>query len=275
MTDPRYGRRGIFVQSAEYAFSRCRDAGLSILIGFPNDAAIRGHLKVRWRELGSIGVLVRPLRVESILKRILSNERLVRYIAGALNGLLDVTLHTGRIFHDKNSVFSVITASELLGHTDELVEMINDSIPPHSVATERTIQWLRWRLSDPVGQHMVIAARDRDTLRLEGISIIKIKEIEGFKTGEILDLLVRHGHRRLEREMLFESVKLAHSHDCEMCIILNNPAARRFLNCLSALFVPTSISLRFIVRSTEGKQLPSDLLVLGNWYLDLIDHDVF
>tara|TARA_B100000900_G_scaffold414104_1_gene439810 strand:- start:14908 stop:15816 length:909 start_codon:yes stop_codon:yes gene_type:complete len=52
MTDPDHGGRGLFTQLGKYAIS-CTPSE-SILIGVPNENAIRGHMKVGWSEYSKI-----------------------------------------------------------------------------------------------------------------------------------------------------------------------------------------------------------------------------
>lgn len=52
MTDPDHGGRGLFTQLGKYAISSTSSE--SILIGVPNENAIRGHMKVGWTEYSKI-----------------------------------------------------------------------------------------------------------------------------------------------------------------------------------------------------------------------------
>lgn len=60
-TDPNFGRRGIFRALTEAAVGTATDQGIDLIFNTPNKASGPGYLKMGWREVGPIGVMVRPL----------------------------------------------------------------------------------------------------------------------------------------------------------------------------------------------------------------------
>lgn len=274
MTHPDYGKRGIFVNSGLEAFRQAESAGLAMLIGFPNEAAIRGHQKVGWSELGSIRVFARPLRASAVKEFLGDRVRLpgisVRIIDTFLRALNAISLVESSV----DISASWISTSELMSIKDELKVFEEASLKTYPIFNLRTPDWLRWRLSDPLDPAFIMVLRYGETKAIVGFGVLKVKEKDGMKTGAVMDLLAVGGDRRIQRRILRGLLDKSLQEGCELLVILGSPASNRS-SVLSKMFIlPTQRKLRFIVRSVRGEALPDEALKLGNWHLELIDHDV-
>jgi GNAT superfamily N-acetyltransferase len=59
-THPQYERRGIFRRLTMTALDTARAEGVHLVFNTPNDKSGPGYLRMGWKEVGQIGVLVRP-----------------------------------------------------------------------------------------------------------------------------------------------------------------------------------------------------------------------
>lgn len=59
-THPDHLRRGIFRRLTEAALDEARDQGIQLVFNTPNAKSGAGYLKMGWRPVGDIGVIVRP-----------------------------------------------------------------------------------------------------------------------------------------------------------------------------------------------------------------------
>lgn len=59
-THPEHQRRGIFARLTEEAVEVATHEGVDMIFNTPNDKSRPGYLKMGWREVGTIGALVRP-----------------------------------------------------------------------------------------------------------------------------------------------------------------------------------------------------------------------
>lgn len=59
-TDPDFGRRGVFRRLTMEALDLARSEGVDLVFNTPNAQSGPGYLKMGWREVGPIGVMVRP-----------------------------------------------------------------------------------------------------------------------------------------------------------------------------------------------------------------------
>jgi hypothetical protein len=274
MTHPDFGKRGIFVNSGLEAFRQTRASGIRMLMGFPNDAAIRGHLKIGWRELGNVAVIARPLRIRSIVK--MAGDRLklpgpmIRFGDALLRCLNNVSLGSTR--DDIEVEWTGPEGYASLG--GEIEPFLKKCVSEHLVANSRDGDWYSWRVRDPSGTTLIGVFRSKRSRDVQGFAVLRIKERDGVRTGAIMDMLAPREAVDLQRRMLQEMLRKALSEECELLIVLGSPAAQRGKALSRMLMFRTPKKLRYIVRSTDDEKLPDLVLSLENWHIELIDHDV-
>jgi hypothetical protein len=72
MTHPGYRMKGMFMELANKTFELCRDSGIKLVFGFPNQNSYHGLLKLGWKEtekLDCFRVEIKSFPVKSIIKR--------------------------------------------------------------------------------------------------------------------------------------------------------------------------------------------------------------
>jgi GNAT superfamily N-acetyltransferase len=60
-THPDFARLGVFRELTMSAIETARSSGIDLIFNTPNDRSAPGYLKMGWKSVGSIGVLVRPI----------------------------------------------------------------------------------------------------------------------------------------------------------------------------------------------------------------------
>jgi GNAT superfamily N-acetyltransferase len=60
-THPKFERRGIFRKLTIEAVEQARNDGFDLIFNTPNDRSGAGYLTMGWRQVGAIGVMIRPL----------------------------------------------------------------------------------------------------------------------------------------------------------------------------------------------------------------------
>jgi len=274
MTHPSFGRRGIFSKAGLEAFRAGNAAGVELFIGFPNDAAIRGHLKVGWTELGSVRVYVRPISLSGVLKSSSKIAALTPAFLTRALGLAIVAVNKVAAGEPGQPGFEWSEASESPGLWHELAQLYSEHSRTLVACGVKDVNWLRWRLSEPTGTTHVLVKRDRASRGIAGALFLKIKVRDGIKTGAILDV-VPGQNRRLACELQREAVRKCVQEGCELAIRFRSPHAGFPAPPVRLFFIPTPKKVRFIVRSTGDRPLPDSVTALANWHIELIDHDSF
>lgn len=274
MTHPSYGRRGIFVNCARQAFSMAKDAGISLLIGFPNDAAIRGHLKVGWAEVGYLRVYARPLRVKKLLDVMGIGGVIPKGIVDFVDGLTDVIWRSLIGSTGQCDELNHMSITDFLRLGPQIEELSVRSIARGKISLTRQIDWLSWRLRDPTGIHEVIVARQDNAKAISGYAILKFREWKGLRLCVILDIAVDGRDRDTSTRLMREAIRESISRKCDACLILGNPSAfhKRWFRRMMILPVPKR--LRLIVKSLSEANVPADYLNIRNWHIEFLDHDV-
>jgi hypothetical protein len=274
MTHPMYGKKGIFVNSGLEAFKQARAAGLEILMGFPNEAAIRGHMKVGWNELGRVVVRARPIRASSIKSFLGERLELPRPILRALDILLGSLNRISSSISSDGLKSEWISTEAMSAQEDDLDTLRKRMLESCTVCNNRDIDWMIWRVSDPLDPtHIVLLKKSESNIPL-GLGFLKVKEKDGMRTGAVMDIWVDGSDGQVEDRLLRELLRKAIEEGCELLILFGNPASARSSLLRRMLILKTPRRLRFIVRSVGSKGLPREVLELENWALELVDHDV-
>jgi hypothetical protein len=274
MTHPDYGRRGIFVDSALEAFRLAKQDGISTLEGFPNEAAIKGHRKVGWTEVGESSVLVRPIRSKALMRSAMSGVSIPTVAGRVLDVLLESLLRITPGVRSPKSEIAELTVEQTLNLGPNLENLITKSLPANAVSNRRDIEWLRWRLSEPSGAHHVFIVKMKDSEKILGLLILKIKQYKGMKAGAIFDVLVRGGDESVATLLIKEAIRKSRALECDVCLMLRSPAQKWKSATMSSFMLPTPKRLRFIIRAVDGRPLPEEYRDERRWHLQLIDHDV-
>lgn len=151
MTAPDYQRRGLLTQIGRYTYDRWREAGVSFVIGLPNERWGSRTTALGWTKLFRLQWMVRVLRPEAVLARrlrlpIISGLTAANALWNAYSNLRikkdrDIRIH--EIVQDAPQIDALWQA---IRH-DQIVSPIRDSA------------WLNWRyLSAPMFDYHVLLA---------------------------------------------------------------------------------------------------------------------
>lgn len=173
-THPDFRRMGIFRRLTEAAVEVARSEGVALVFNTPNQASGPGYLKMGWRQVGEIGVLVRP------------SWRLLTGRKGD-GGPLDPTQYL--------SGSRRVDGSEL-----ELKDR-----PARGLRTPRRPDYLRWRFQQhPSALYLQARAEDGVAVlrpnRRYGRRELLVSDVFGFGTGKAAAL--REAVRRTRAQYL-------------------------------------------------------------------------
>jgi len=275
MTHPDYGRRGIFAQCGVEAFRYAEQGGLSMLVGFPNEAAIRGHLKLKWIELGTLRVRARPLKVSGLLKAIGRTRNVPVVFESVANIVISVI--NGIMLGEKTSGLSVewYSSERLEAVLPDIENLAIKSMKSFVVCNARSRDWISWRLSDPDGKTLVLVLRDPGHGEMVGFCAMRIETKDEIKICAIMDVVAKEWNPRILGILIREGLRRAIHENSELVIMLDSPRLSHQIPLFGIWMPPTPKKLRFIVRQIGDQKLPDEVYELGNWHLELIDHDVF
>jgi hypothetical protein len=163
---------GVMLQRALAGHAR---AHFDLTYAFPNDAAIGILSRIGYRLLGRTGRYVRPLRLDSLLRRFLRSNALARLAALAPNALLAWTDRAKAATLPRRLQLTWVREPD--ARFDELWSRVSAR---HAFVGERTAGFLRWRFTHRPGLPGELAAlvdAETGTLRAYAAVVEKVKGV--------------------------------------------------------------------------------------------------
>ena len=167
---------------------------------------------------------------------------------------------------------SLLSADEITVF-DAFWEKVKDKYPIMGV---RTSDYMTWRYIDiPTRDYSIFVAKNGADI--EGYCIVRRDELQGIRTGFLMDFLVLPGHKEAAMALLRHSIAYLNENGVDLIGTLMLPHCEEyrylkrygFLNCPEK-FLPQPFPL-IIKRNeiSEDGRLDED----GNWYLTMGDYD--
>ena len=177
-TDPDHQGRGIFTQLTLEALADLPDDGVALVFNTPNEKSLPGYLKMGWRELGRLGVVVQP-----------TSLRFPRVIATARRPAGRWPLPTG----------AGDDPADAFADGDALDALLANQPPPRGLSTHRSPAWLRWRYGlEPLGYRVV----QLGSTAADGVAVFRRRRRGDAVEGVVCEVLAPHGDRRAVAELL-------------------------------------------------------------------------
>ena len=179
MTAPQVRRRGLLTAVWQQMRAKWRDAGISMLIGLPNEQWGSRRAALGWQPLFPLKWLVRPLRPEALLARRLklSLPSHLSVVGKLWNGLWDR--------RDRASPW--VSVRELDAAGAEIDSVWRKCQPLISASIVRDSAWVNWRyFAAPHFEYRVLLAECRD--QAAGYAVYRVHEAAGRKLGFIAEM---------------------------------------------------------------------------------------
>jgi hypothetical protein len=201
MTHPDYSRQGIFVDLGKRFLSDSKNEGVKLVFGFPNEKALPGHRKLHCVELTSLHIMIMPINIKNISKKMFSN----RFSAFFAN--ITARISFGLLYRPKkpksDEHLNIKTLNELDNRFDDLwIEAQGD----HDIILNRDSKYLKWRYLDDPGQRykMLYAEKNKKVL---GWVVLRTLKRFGLENGAIVDMFALPGHENVIHSLIHEAVK--------------------------------------------------------------------
>ena len=179
-THPDHQGRGIFRALTLGAIDELRAEGVDFVFNTPNAQSRPGYLKMGWQSVGRVPIAVRP-------RSPLAAYRMARARTPA--GKWSRPTDAG------------IPAPEALADDAALVNLLASLDRPRGLATDRTVEHLRWRYRfDPLHYRAVVAPGGVT----DGLAIFRVRDRGAATEAVLCEVLVPGGDRRLGAHLVRE-----------------------------------------------------------------------
>jgi GNAT superfamily N-acetyltransferase len=242
-THPSFQGRGMF-RALTTAALEVLAGEADLIFNTPNEKSLPGYLKMGWRLVGRLPVLLRP-------------KRPLRVAAAA----------TGRRMAKGSGHVHALTAAEALADEKALRVLLDRAeTGGNRLRTAREPEYLHWRYADaPLLDYRAVTAGD------EGLAIFRVRPRSGLLEATISELLVPVDDVSGARALLREVSRIAPV-DHLTCAFPHGSTVARASRWSGFLPAPRRITL---VARTLGDDLGFDLFDRRSWALSLGDLEVF
>ena len=243
-THPHYQGLGVFSRLTRAALEALAGQ-VDLVFNTPNDASRPGYLKLGWREVGRVPVLIRarrPVRLALGLRR-----------------------PPGRL--PVRPAVAADPAASLLQRGDEIESLLHEvPVDDRQFHTPRDLRYLRWRYgAAPLLGYAGVVAEEAG--RLSGLALFRVRPRRSLWEITVAEVLVAGGDRQTTRRLLR---KVAAASDVDH-LALHAPIG---IAAARAGFLPAPGGISFVAKPLRGGLVP-DPSSLSSWALSLGDLEVF
>jgi hypothetical protein len=188
MTHPDYARQGVFVALGKELLSRLGDKGFVMAYGFPNERAQPGHKRLGAIEVFTPRVLIRPINLKRISKKMFTNgflSKCAEIFSRLVFGLF------GR--EKKIPIRGKMEIAEISNFDEKCDVLWEKAGKSHNLILKRDSTYLNWRYAGhPEKPYRMFAAESEG--RFVGWVVFRIMDRFDLKNGAIVDMLALPGH---------------------------------------------------------------------------------
>ena len=277
MTDPDYGRQGIFVAMAESCYGLMAQRGFQFVYGFPNANSVGGLTRrLKWSFDMPTPVHVKPLDMGRIAAVRLGRQELTPWLslASRASSLVPGVVERFAPWGRGGRSLSVERFAEFEAWVDDLWARCRTQ---HQLWVARDLPYLRWRYDLRPESDYVRLRVMRGTLPV-GYVVLGFDERGGDLACFILDLVADLSVPGSVSALLLDAERIARDRHCATLSALCTPGCRYRNVLLRQLFLPLPErwfpkELHFGGRVMDGKFAPLTRRPEA-WYLAWGDIDV-
>ena len=270
MTHPDYRYRGIYAALEKRALDEAGKAGANITIGFPNDAAYPGHIKLGWHDLCSIETMIKPLNPLNILGKYLPNRLLAKICAWLAGSAMNLFLGTG-----KPAYVDGLVITRMKSFDDRIDSLWSKVSKYYEIIGVRNKDYLNWRYINIPGVDYTIYMAEREG-QIAGYIVLKRGELRGLACGYIFDLIVAPGEVEIARHLVLKAIEHFKQEKVDLILYqMIGPKAYHDIFRKSGFIISRFISrrFRFIIYLHSPKISEKLVKNPGHWFVQVGDSD--
>ncbi|MEP7029335.1 MAG: GNAT family N-acetyltransferase [Pseudolabrys sp.] len=262
LTDEGFRNRGLFVSLAKDVYTRCKDAAVELVYGFPTGNSAPGFFnKLGWVRLDPVPFLIKPLRLRYFIKRL--------PILGALAEFIpDIPLR-----RKKASGLRLRPLTGFDSATDAVWAKFSKTI---GVSVERDAAYMNWRFARP-GENYKMLGSYGAAGELNGFVIYTGMEKHGGRIGYIMEALFDPAVPETGAELISAAVNELAREKCDAVLSWCFEHSPNYASYRQAGFLHFPERLRPIELHFGARSLAethADIVSRReNWYVSYVDSD--
>jgi GNAT superfamily N-acetyltransferase len=265
MVHPEYQRRGIFEKMGRYAIQRVDALNGLFLMAYPiREETIHGLMKIGWKKVVKLPVLVYPIRFQGIVDRYLHFQPL-SLLLGGVAGFFHFLFFHHLIRAKKNEEIEINQVDQLDGQFDQFCEKTATLYPIMGIRDQNYMSWRYFQ--HPTRRYTLYRAIRNGEMM--GYIVLRKVELLNFNSAVIVDLLA------LDEETVSALVKRGIQHSQQGGADLLGfmvPQGHSYDKILRRMgFLPSPKTFSFMIYSHSDKEVFHSP---GKWYVNWGDTDV-
>lgn len=273
LVDQSHRKSGIYFRMLQCTLDQIHSSGYRFTFGFPNQFALPNLTKRGNPVVATLRFYVVPLDWRGILGKLIGNN-LISHTLGSVGNLIK----RGAPRSAKRNGYAI---HELSFSDKRIDELARASLI--GIYTERNPTFLKWRYHlRPELSYTIIGVEAGD--RLDAYAVISESEVEGWRIGAVMDILVRPGSKAGEALMSEIFCRFREKQLAAAISLANVPPATGML-FRSTGFISTDLrwtkrpfhlvfGLNHYLQSQKQEATPEYFLTPANWMATLGDTDL-
>jgi hypothetical protein len=271
MTHPGYRRQTIFETLAKKVYEDAAQAGVALLIGFPNALSLPGFTgKLDWLDVSAYHVRIMPLNPAAAMRSFTANKFLQLPGTAALSRLGKVVFRASPPPPIPGLKLTRISSFD--GRIDDLcLQAEKDAV----ISVKRNRDYLNWRYSAVPGTEYRIYLAELQE-QILGYIVFRSQKLQGTIVGRIYDLIVPQQHEGIAHQLVAKAIA-DFKQEKAACILYRYIAGGHMAQTLrrcgffSLPFLGEKV--RFISRALAPEIRAEELKNKKNWFIQTGDSD--
>lgn len=271
MTHPDYQRQGIFEALAQKTYEEAGQKGIHIVYGFPNEYSYPGFIrKLGWFDVGAQSAMLKPLNLENILRKYITNRCLLRTCTVSANFIIK-TLYRTR----NTPKVDGLTITRVLSFDERINDLWEKVSKDYKIIVVRDKEYLNWRYVDVPGVDYAIYLAEKGG-QILGYTVLKCERQFGLKVGRIFELIVPLGQQAVAQSLIQKAIKFFREEKADFVVyrIIGNKAHCKAVSRCGFIYSRfISRKTRFVARPNTPKVPETFLRDPGHWFVQTGDSD--
>jgi len=269
MTHPDYRHQGMFSTLEKKALRETEKEGINITYGFPNEPAYPGHLKSGWFDVCPLQILFKPLNLDNILKKRITNKFLLK-IGTAMGNLF-----IGIFYKTKNPPqVDDLTISRITSFDSRIKDFWKKISNDYEIIAIRDKEYLNWRYVDVPDVDYTIYLAEKNG-EICGYIVVRCVKLQGLVLGCIFDVLSLLDQEDVIHCLISKAIEYFEREKVDViyCKMIANKTLRKIFRkngFISSRFIKGG---QFCAYTSHPKIQKTYLKNNKNWFIQLGDSD--
>jgi len=267
MTGIKARGKGVFTKLGLYSTELMKKEGLAFTTGYPiRPEVIPGHVKAGWDIVFDLPLYISFLKVNGILKK-----KSVEWLSFIPNTLLNLLNKFAFNYQIKPPYKYEMVSSENIDGIIGLNDFVNKWMCGKPIVLNKTINFLKWRLSAPSKKYEIITLKENDLLVGTAITTKIIKE--DIPSLAILDFMVLNNSKKYSKLLNSAIFNVAKQKEVEVILKMMSKFEAKLLAFGKSGYIKSPYKFTLIIKHFTDSIDKDFLYNEENWHLSWIDSD--